>query len=99
MKKYLFLLAWVEGSDSASGDPTNVHQQKDLWTEYQRGSEYVFALVIQAPNEEVAEAVGYARAFHDNYTGYDTVSTLILLDEVVQAAAETPVIVVDCSQD
>lgn len=80
MKKFLFLLAWVEGSDSADED-TGVHQQSDLLPQYQAGNEHVFALVINVPNSgnetDIAATYGYAAAFHDNYTGYDTVSVCL----------------------
>jgi hypothetical protein len=82
MKKYLFLLAWFDGSDGAGGDPTGVHKQGDLLPEYKRVNEHVFALRVEAPNEEIASAFGYARAFHENYTGHDTTSTCILIDGV-----------------
>jgi hypothetical protein len=80
MKKYLFLLAWVEGSDSASGDATGVFDQKDLLPEYIKGNEYVFAVRIVAPNIDLAANFGYTEAFHENYTGYDTVSNIFEID-------------------
>jgi hypothetical protein len=82
MKKYLFLLAWFEGSEGAGGDPTNVHSIDDLLPEYKKGNQYIFALRIEAINEEVASKYGYARAFHENYTGHDTTSTYMEIDGV-----------------
>jgi hypothetical protein len=98
MKTYLFLLAWVDGSEGASGDPTNVHGQDDLLPEYQKGSEYIFALYIRAPNEGVASNYGYARAFHENYTGYDTVSTCELVKWNIPNPCPIPFIVVDTQE-
>lgn len=80
MNKYLFLLAWVSGSESGSGDDTRVHNQNDLLSEYVLGNEYIFALRIEAPNMEMASTYGYAEAFHDNYTGEDTTSNCFLID-------------------
>jgi hypothetical protein len=73
-KRFLFLLCWVEGSDSASGDLTSVHSQDDLLPQFKDDNEHIFALYIEAPNEEIASAFGYKRAFFDNYTAHDTVS-------------------------
>lgn len=96
MKKYLFLLAWVQDSEGASGDDTNVNTADDLLPEYKLGSEYVFAYRIIAPNSQVAGHYGYAKAFHENYTGYDTVSTYMEIDGVdVPDNEETPLITVD----
>ena len=98
MKKYLFLLAWMDGSDGAGGDPTSVEEQDDLLLEYENGSEYVFALRIEAINEEVASKYGYAAAFHENYTGHDTLSTCLEIDgHVVLDNDETPLMSMNCA--
>jgi hypothetical protein len=100
MKTYLFLLAWVDGSEGAGGDDTNVDDQDDLLPEYNKGSEHVFALYIAAPNETIARDVGYSRAFHDNYTGYNTVSICFSVECIEQNNNQnTPLIVVDLQED
>jgi hypothetical protein len=97
-RTFLFLLAWAEGSDSAGGELTNINSQDDLLPEYQKGNEHIFALVIRSAYEEVAEKYGYAKAFHDNYTGEDSVSNLIEIFTTVANAAFVhpwPVIEID----
>lgn len=79
--RYLFLLAWINGSESCCG-PTNVDGSNDLLPEYLKGNEEIFALRVDAPTEYLAGRLGYAEAFHENYTGYDTVSTLVEIDGV-----------------
>lgn len=100
MKRYLFLLSWVHGSESAenNGVTTYVHKQEDLLPEYGKNNEEVFALRIVAPNEDVACNFGYAEAFHENYTGYDTVSICVEIDgTIVGNLEETKLITVDCT--
>lgn len=89
MRRYLFLLAWVEGSDSSADEPTGIHDQDDLLPEYKKGNEHVFAVEIRLPqismNEfidyEIAKRYGYAEAFFNNYTAHDSVSTLEEIDD------------------
>lgn len=100
MKRYLFLLAWIDGSDGAGGDPTGVSEQDDLLPEYQNGSHYVFALRVEAINEEVASMYGYAKAFHENYTGHDTLSTCLVIDGVdILDNDETPLESMNCATE
>ena len=96
MKRYLFLLAWVEGSDSASGDYTNVHSQEDLHSEFMKGNEFIFAVDIHAPNDEIACAFGYAEAFYDNYTAADSTSTCLEVNETDTFPSHVKTINVDC---
>ena len=108
MKTYLFLLAWVDGSEGAQnvGVDTNIHSSDDLLPEYNKCKkqvqfgEYIFARYIVAPNEKVAEAFGYSQAFHENFTGYNTVSTCFSVDCIEQNNNQnTPLIVVDLQED
>ena len=100
MKSYLFLLAWVEGSDSASGEKTKVHSHKDLYPQYNKGNEHIFALVITAPNEKIAYLAGYAEAFHENYTGCDSTSTVLVIDgKKVKEKENTVQVEVHCKPD
>jgi len=104
MKTYLFLLAWVDGSEGAGGDDTNVDDQDDLLPEYNKGSEYILSLYIVAPNEKIAAAFGYSHAFYENYTGYNTVSTCICVEGSEHGVNQnvngnTPLIVVDMQED
>lgn len=71
---FLFLLAWVDGSDSAGGESTKVHEQSDLYLQFKQKNEHVFALIIKAPNATVAKAFGYSTAFFNDYTAHDSVS-------------------------
>lgn len=80
MNTYLFLLAWVQDSDSMDED-TNVYGPEDLFKEFENGNEQVFAVFVKAPNEDIANAFGLAGAFHENYTGMDSVSTCIEVSE------------------
>lgn len=82
-KRFLFLVAWVEGTESAAfmdaGD-TNVHENEDLLTEYKDGNESVLAVEIFAPNSDVAAAIGWRHAITEeagSYTLDDTLSDVI----------------------
>lgn len=77
--QYLFLTAWVEGSDSASGEMTGVNDQADLLVQYWLNNEHIFAVVIIANSIEVAEVYGRAQAWSSNYTAHDTVSNVVEL--------------------
>lgn len=95
MIRYLFLTAWVENSDSASGDPTSVHDSMDLWPQYQKGNPYVFAVEIQgAMSEQQAIVYGRAEAWHDNYTAHDAVSDVVTLTHDYQHPNPVKVITV-----
>jgi hypothetical protein len=78
MKTYLFLLSWIENSDSASGEKTLVHSQDDLVKQFWDENEHIFAVVLKVPSgveeKETASKWGYAEAFFNNYTAYDSVS-------------------------
>jgi hypothetical protein len=75
-KRYLFLLAWMEGSDSSNGDPTGVFSQDDLLKEFRNGNEYIFAVEVHSHSEDEAATIGYRDAFFENYTAYDSLSTV-----------------------
>ena len=81
MKRYLFLLAWMHGSDSASDDPTNVYSQDDLRKQFDLGNEYIFAVDIHASSADIAAAYGYKLAFFNNYMAYDSLSVLIRINK------------------
>jgi hypothetical protein len=73
-------MAWVEGSDTALSEPTRVYSQEDLLPQFHAGNDYVYAVAIDAPNEETATAFGYKEAFFDNYTARDAVSMIMEVD-------------------
>lgn len=82
--RFLFLLAWMHGSEGAedSGIPdgkTKVHKQGDLLKQFKKDNDNVFAVEVFAPNQDIANAIGCREAFHENFTGYDTLSTTIVL--------------------
>lgn len=81
MNRYLFLLAWVEGSDSASGEETKVHSQDDLYPQLMAGNEHIFAVEVRCSREDIAAAYGYREAFFDNYTAHDSVSEVQELED------------------
>lgn len=87
MDKYLFLVAWIHGSDSSFGLPeTHVHKQEDLLKQWQANNDQVLAILVSnAPNEKIAEGLGYREAFFQNYTAHDSLSQVIELsvDEFV----------------
>ena len=92
MNRYLFLCAWADGSDGAGGDDTRVECPEDLYSEYITGSEHIFALVVVTDKSINARMCGQSRAFEENYTEYDTVSDVILLDSEYKALPETMVV-------
>lgn len=77
-KRYLFLLAWVAGSDGEKENiahgSTNVRVREDLKKEYRSHNEHIFALEISAPNYTFATAIGFQMAFLTGYTVYNTLS-------------------------
>jgi hypothetical protein len=82
--RYLFLCAWVQGSPSAEDNQvdTGIFSSDDLLPAFQAGEEEILSVIVEgAPNEEEAATHGYAKAFHENYTGYDTVSIVIPLTD------------------
>jgi len=60
---------------------TCVHSQKDLLPQFKAGNDFVFAVVVDAPNQEVASAYAYQEAFFAEYAAYDSVSELISIDD------------------
>lgn len=81
MKSYLFLLAWVSGSDSNCGEDNNIHAASDLFEQYNAGNDSVFALEITAPNSDYAYDKGITEAFFEGYTAHDSVSDIVELDQ------------------
>ena|SRR5665213_392361 len=90
MRQYLFLLSWIHGSASAGGDKTGVRKQEDLYLQFSKGNKHIFAVVISMPDlgreplmkhMDIAAKIGYAEAFHNNYTGHDTFSDIFDLTE------------------
>jgi hypothetical protein len=76
-KRYLFLLAWVDGSDSSGGGETKVYESEDLYPQCFWGNEHVFVIEIWAPSDKIAWALGYQEAFFNNFTAHDSVSDLV----------------------
>jgi len=81
MKKFLFLLCWIDGSDSACGEATGVHNSEDLFPLFELGNDYIFNVIITAENAHVANFIGKGAAFDDGYTSPDTVSVVIEITE------------------
>lgn len=87
MHKYLFLLAWMDGSPGAD-EETHVHDQADLLPQFLAGNEAIFALTIEVGSNivqhaRVATAIGQSEAWSENFTGEDTLSVCELLDETL----------------
>lgn len=93
MKRYLFLLAWIDGSDSACGENTKVHCQEDLTEQFDNGNENVFAVDIHASNADIASAYGYKMAFFNNYTAYDSLSVLVRVNKRLKLKQHVKVII------
>ena len=82
MNKYLFLLAWIQGSDMAAGEETKVHNQEDLLPQFEDGNEHIFALAMfNCPNDEVATIIGRSEAFDNGFTAHNSLSTVIEIDK------------------
>jgi len=79
-KRYLFLLAWVSGSEGACGEETHIYESDDLYPQYTLGSDNIFAVEIWAPSDKIAWALGYQEAFFNNFTANDSVSDLVEID-------------------
>ena len=89
MHNYLFLIAWMENSDTAIDLPDElypfgVETQEDLLPEFKRGNKNVFAVLIKfvhhlagADLGEMASALGYKEAFFHNYTAHDSLSVVL----------------------
>lgn len=80
MKRYLFLIAWMDGSDGACGAHTGIHSQNDLHPQYEADNEDVTGWEIEADNPEVAYDKGYRKAFFENFTAQDTFTVVIDLE-------------------
>lgn len=92
MNKYIFLLAWVSGSDSACGESTNVATMEDLEKEFFKDNEHIFALEIHADSEAIAYALGCKTAFFNNYTANDSTSTLLEFPATGKLPRNLPVV-------
>ena len=88
--KFLFLCAWVSGSDSAHdnlADPfTGVNGQSDLLPQYKAGNRNILTVGVCLPDnlphaKDIAYAVGCREAFSDDYTAYDTVSICLPMED------------------
>lgn len=78
MKHYLFLMAWIQGSESAFDVDTEVRKQEDLLIQLNKGNENIFAVHLTADagiSESLLMALGYKEAFFAGYTSQDTLST------------------------
>lgn len=92
MKRYLFLAAWVEGSDSAfdnNNGYNGVNSQHDLIPCFlaKRDDNLIAVIIEGAPNDEVASTYGRAECWHHNMTAHDSVSLSIELDSEIIAPA------------
>ncbi len=107
MKRYLFLAAWFDGCESSPDTKNGVHNQDDLMPRFMAGEKEMIKLIIEgAPNEKVALAFGYRECWHDNMTAYDSVSTMIEVDdklglkpEYIQALMSIKIITVDATPE
>jgi hypothetical protein len=101
--RFLFLLAWMHGSEGAenNGTPeTKVNKQEDLIKQFKKGNENVFAVEVFAPSQDIANAIGCREAFHDNFTGYDTLSIIMPLaaNEKFRKGQKVPCFIVEDDQ-
>lgn len=99
MRKFLFLISWVQDSESAraAGENTRIRKQSDLLLSFYNGSQYVFAVVISMPklpeqflikDMDLALKAGYASAFFAGYTATDTLSDIFEVDKKLQASID-----------
>lgn len=79
-KRFLFLLAYIDNSPSVCG-PTGVFTQEDLFTQYEKGNQNIFAVEVRAPNKGTAIAFGRSRAFEEYWSVQDTVSNAWEIDK------------------
>lgn len=79
IKNYLFLMAWIDGSESALED-NGVRQQEDLLVAFNAGNDNIFSLLITSEDyvpECMLDAMAYKEAFHANYTAHDSLSMMV----------------------
>jgi hypothetical protein len=83
MKRFLFLIGWIHGSDTAEGMgvETKLRRYSDLLPQFKKGNKNVFAVEVRAPNEDMACTIGYREAFFADYTSFDSVSNIIPLKD------------------
>lgn len=81
MKKYRFYIAWLAFSGSACGEDTKVNRVEDLVPQFKDGNENVNTYEFEAVDDKAALDKSYAWAFHNNFTGEDTVTDLECLDD------------------
>jgi hypothetical protein len=96
-KNYMFLFAWIAGSDSACEDDTKINNSEDLHSEFEKGNQYVESIIITAPNEHIACVYGYAEMFHNNYTAIDSTSTVYEVD-VIDELLSRKIRHINCNQ-
>ncbi len=103
MNKYLFMIAWIEDSDSAfdnGNEYKKIRSPEDLFPQFEADNTAVFSVLVTAPNEMVAIAFGTHKALHSNYTGYDSVSDCVKLEPgYVMPHLPTKEIVVDLTSE
>ena len=100
-KPYLFLIGWIDSCESSGWIKSEIHYPSDLYKQLKKDSEHVFAVIIEAPNEDVALSYGYRTAFFNNFTAHDTFSDCFpitsgvrrVLNRVMGKGGYTPVIV------
>ena len=82
MRKFLFLIAWVDGSDSDHhnndyhGSGTGIHKQDDLLPGWLNHNENVSSWELEAHEPNDATNEGYREAFFANFTACDSVTAL-----------------------
>jgi hypothetical protein len=99
MNRYLFLISWISGSPSNCGEENGIESYTDLFPEFEKGNQSVFAVEIIAPNPEIAGAFGLAEAFDNNYYETDSASTLMELDPGYTFAEQPYKVVVSTEHD
>ena len=80
MKHCKFFIAWMSGSDGACGEETKVHSINDLIPQYHEKNDNVTMYEYDAP-EGFEWEIGAAKAFRDNWTASDSLSTVIWNDK------------------
>ena len=73
MRKFLFLIAWVDGSDSDDVG-TEINEKKDLLPGWLNRNQHINGWEIEADEPYEAENEGYRKAFFANFTAHDSVS-------------------------
>ena len=76
MRKFLFLIAWIDGSDADDVAGTGIHKQDDLLPGWLNHNENVNGWELEAhePNDAMNE--GYSKCFFANFTAHDSVSAI-----------------------